>query len=181
MQERRVIGEFASMCANSLELTMRREADKMPTGETRNSEVPMPAYRWMSSRSVLIAWMFTTGLGLKPGKLTSTNQVRMDRICQLPSFFLRRFVQGISDSDGTVRNRTLEIASMPNAEFVAKLLVKLGLISAHTLGEKELQIRTSAGISEAAALPIFNESAKGYRYKLMMKRTEESQGLTPFV
>ncbi len=162
------LGEFVCMCANSLGIRMGRTLDKKPTGNTRNAEEPTPAYRWLSSRSALLAWMFQVCLGLRPGELTSAHQIRMEWISLTPFNFRKRFAQGIADSDGTARKYTVDIASMPNAEFVTSLLAGLGMASAHTLYEHGKAMRSSISNREAAKLPIFSEFAKGYRYQRLM-------------
>jgi hypothetical protein len=164
------IGELVCLCAATLGIRMRRAEDKMPSGTTLHAEEPVPAYRWLSSRSPLIAWLFNAGLGLEMQESTSVNQVRMRWILSSPSTFLRRFAQGLADSDGTVRKYVVEIASMPNAEFVTDVLRRLGMRSARTMFEKGKPVRSCVLTLEAAALPLFNEFARGYRFELLMKR-----------
>jgi transposase-like protein len=166
------IGELVCICAENLGIRMRRAEDKMPSGTTLHAREPVPAYRWLSARSPLIAWLFNAGLGLKMQESTSVDQVRMNWILSAPLSFLKRFAQGLADSDGTVRDYIVEIASMPNAEFVTKVLRRLGMGSARTMFEKGKPVRTSAVILEASALPIFSEFARGYRYELLMARRE---------
>jgi hypothetical protein len=164
------LGEFVCMCVNSIGIKMKAAADKMPSGTTAFAEVPMPAFRWISGRSAIIAWMFVVGLGLRPNELTSVDHVKMPWILDAPTHFLKRFVQGLADSDGTVRRYLVEIASMPNAEFVTQVLHRLGMTTARTMYEKGVPTRTSVLNREAASLPIFNEFVKGYRYQLLMQR-----------
>lgn len=166
------LGEFVSLCANSLGIVMERHSDKMPTGDTALAEQATPAYRWTSSRSPLIAWMFQVALGLKPGQLTSVNEVMMEWILSTPDYFRKRFIQGIADSDGTTRKYAVEIASMPNANLITTILLGLGLKGARNLYERGKPIRSSVPIVEAAKLPIFNELAVGHRYKLMIRNAE---------
>ena len=109
--------------------------------------------------------MFSVGLGLNWNETTSNNQVQMDWIFNTPYNFRKRFVQALADSDGTVRRYQVEITSVPNAEFVTKLLHSLGLNSAYTRTENEKPLRTIVNNKEASRLPIFNEFAKGYRYQ----------------
>ena len=165
------LGEFVSMCANSLGIPMHSSVDKQPSGSTLDAEEPVPAYRWVSSRSALIAWLFYVGLGLRNHELTSNDQVRMGWMPSMPKSFRKRFVQGLADSDGKARRYVVEIASMPNAEFVTKMLTGLGMTSAHTMYENHIPRRTSVLNGEAATLPIFNEFVKGYRYEILMRST----------
>jgi hypothetical protein len=69
------LGDFVCMCTNSLGIAMDRRKDKQPTGTTRFGKNPSAAYRWISNRSPLIAWMFNAGLGLQWDQCTthSTN------------------------------------------------------------------------------------------------------------
>ncbi|HYC26520.1 MAG TPA: hypothetical protein VEB67_00680, partial [Nitrososphaerales archaeon] len=164
------LGDYAAMCVQTLGIHMHRNSDKMPTGATARAMFPAPAYRWNSSRSPLIAWMFNVCLGLGTEELTSINPVNMEWILRMPKTFIKRFVQGVADSDGTARPYVVEIASMPNAEFVTKLLSTLGMKTARTVYEKGAPMRTSVLNAEAASLPIFNEFAKSYRYRYLMGR-----------
>jgi hypothetical protein len=165
------LGEFVCLCANALGITMHRTSDKMPSGDTRQAENPVAAFRWSSSRSPFLAWMFNVGLGLQMHEHTSVNKVRMEWIMTMPISFLLRFVQGMADSDATVRRYVVEIASMPNAEFVTGILTKLGLKSARTMSEYGKPMRCCVVNREAASLPMFNEFVKGYRYQILMRNS----------
>ncbi len=170
------LGEFVALCVNSLGLTMHRIADKKPTGDTALAEKPTPAYRWTSSRSPLVAWMFNVCMGLLPGQLTSVDPVRMDWILSAPARFRTRFIQGVADSDGTARRYVVEIASMPNAEFITKVLATLGANNARTMLEAGIPKRTCIPNVEAAKLPIFSEFVKSYRYELLMENADKVDG-----
>ncbi|HME19590.1 MAG TPA: hypothetical protein VKF15_07645, partial [Nitrososphaerales archaeon] len=166
------LGEFFALCINSLGLKISRVADKQPTGDSRLAEEPSPAFRWISERSPFFAWMFRVCMGLEWSERTSTAKVRMNWISDSPARFRTRFVQGLADSDGTARNYSVEIASMPNAEFVTSLLRGLGMTTAYTRIEDGEPTRTAVLNREAAQLPIFNELVAGYRYQKLMKRTQ---------
>jgi len=163
------LGTFLCTCANGLGFAMDRIRDKQPSGDTRTSRVPTPAYRWMSERSPLLAWMFTVGLGLNWNETTTLNSVRMDWIFDTPYNFRKRFVQAVADSDGTVRPYAVEIVSVPNTEFIIKLLRSLGMISAFMRIENGKPLRSVVRINEAAKLPIFNEFTHGYRYQKLQQ------------
>lgn len=165
------LGDFVCFCANSIGVEMKRARDKAPTGATARSKQPTPAFRWISSRSSILAWMFYVCLGLKPKELTSINPVRMDWMHLTPNNFRRRFVQGVADSDGTTRRYVVEIASMPNAEFITGLLSGLGMTTARTKFENGAPSRSSVHCGDAASLPIFNEFVAGYRYQALMLNT----------
>jgi hypothetical protein len=157
-------GKFVCLVTNSLGIHTSSVRDKPPTGDTKLSDSPTAAYRWTSERSPLFAWMFSVCLGLDWTQLTSYNPVRMDWILDAPFNFRKRFVQALADSDGTVKSYVVEIVSVPNAEFFERLLHTLGLPSAYTRIEYGQPLRSSVRAKEAAALPIFNELVKGYRY-----------------
>lgn len=163
------LGELVCMCTNSLGIQMDRRKDKPPTGATKTSQRPTPAYRWTSARSPLIAWMFSVGLGLNWDETTSNSQVRMGWIFNTPFDFRKRFVQALADSDGTVKPYTVVITSTPNAEFLTKLFHSLGLESARTKYENGKPLRTAINAREAAKLPVFSEFAKGYRYQKLQQ------------
>lgn len=92
----------------------------------------------------------------------------MEWIHNTPEPFRIRFIQGAADSDGTARKYTVDIASVPNAAFFAKLLQDLGLTSAHVAYENGLPLRTALNTREAAKLPLFNEFVRSYRYHRTM-------------
>jgi hypothetical protein len=163
------LGEFVMMCANSLGIGMERKGDKQPTGATAMGEHPSAAYRWTSERSPLLAWMFSVCLGLNWQETTTTHQLRMDWIFDTPREFRIRFVQGAADSDGCVKH-SIEIASVPNAQFFADVLQSLGVTSAHPGYEKGEPLKTVINLKQASTLPIFNEFVRSYRYQKMMSR-----------
>ena len=164
------LGEFVMMCANSIGIQMERKGDKQPTGATAMGEHPSPAYRWTSERSPLLAWMFSVGLGLSWVETTTTHQLRMDWIFDMPRLFRIRFVQGAADSDGCVKH-TIEIASVPNSQFFVNVLQSLGITSAHCGYEKGAPLKTIVSLKQASSLPIFNEFVKSYRYQKLMSRS----------
>jgi len=162
------LGEFVMLCANSLGIGMERKRDKQPTGQTRESKEPAPAYRWTSERSPLLAWMFSVCLGLGWEETTTTDQLRMNWIFDTPRIFRVRFIQGVADSDGCVKGYEVEIASVPNAHFFADFLLGLGMRTAHVSYEGGEPLKTMASRREASTLPIFNELVSSYRYDKMM-------------
>ena len=161
------LGAFVLVCANDLGLEMARFKDKQPTGQTAISKQPSAAYRWTSERSPLLAWMFSTGLGLQWNQTTTTHQVHMDWIFNTSRDFRIRFVQGVADSDGCVKDYVVEIASVPNSAFLARLLQSLGVTSAHVAYEGGEPLKTRMNRKQASALPVFNEFVNSYRYQKM--------------
>lgn len=158
------LGEFVCMCVNVLGLRMERITDKQSTGDSRYSRIPVGAFRWNSERSPLLAWAVAVCLGLKWNEDTSHNPVRMDWIFAAPQKFRLRFIQGLADSDGTVKPYEVVLTSTPNAEFTTELLRTLGMTTAHTIQEQGRPLRTMLSRRQAQTLPIFNEFVKGYRY-----------------
>jgi hypothetical protein len=166
-------GTFVCLATNCLGIPMDRIGDKAPTGDTKRSRNPTSAYRWTSERSPLFAWMFSVCLGLRWTQLTSYDPVNMDWIFEAPFDFRKRFVQAIADSDGRVKSYVVEIVSVPNADFVTRLLHTLDLPSAYTRIEYGQPLRTSVRAKEAAELPIFNEFIKSYRYEYLMRYKQQ--------
>jgi hypothetical protein len=160
--------EFVMLCANSLGIGMERKRDKQPIGQTRENEVPSPAYRWISERSPLLAWTFSVCLGLAWGETTTTHQLRMDWTFDTPITFRVRFAQGAADSDGCVKGYEVEIASVPNAQFFTNLLQGLGSRTAHVSYEGGEPLKTMIGRREASTLPVFNGFVRSYRYQKMI-------------
>jgi len=167
-----MLGEFACMSFSSLGLGMHQIKDKEPSGTQLSGRLPSPAFRWSSERSPLLAWIFSACLGLKWGQTTSTDKANIEWIFKMPYDFRKRFVQALADSDGSVRSYTVEITSVPNAEFVTRLLHSLNLNSAYTRKEYGNELRTVVKAREAAKLPIFNEFVKGYRYDQLMSYSD---------
>jgi hypothetical protein len=172
-QSNETLGELACLAANLIGIRMDRIADKHPTGYTARSRNPTDAYRWSSERSPLLAWIVRQCLGLERGKTTSYDKVHMDWIFGVSADFRKRFIQGLGDSDGTVRPYVVEITSAPNTELVTRVLRSLGLTSAYGRMEDGEMLRTVVKNAEAASLPIFNEFTKGYRYQQLMSYTRK--------
>jgi len=161
-------GNFVCMCVNSLGIGIHRIADKQPTGATRYGRAPSPAYRWISERSPLFAWMFNVGLGLQWNQTTSYDQIHVEWIFSTPRSFRLRFIQGLSDSDATVKPSEVVITSVPNANLVTELLQSLGMTTAHTIREEGKELRTMVNRRQSATLPVFNEFVMSYRYHKML-------------
>jgi hypothetical protein len=89
----------------------------------------------------------------------------MEWIFNAPREFRLRFIQGLADSDGSVKPYEVVITSVPNADLVTKLLQSLEMTTAHTLYENGVPLRTQVNRKQAATLPIFNEIVQGYRYR----------------
>lgn len=159
------MGEFVCMAANALGIKADRIANKKPSGASLFGRQPAEAYRWATARSPLFAWMFRVCLGLEFGQNTTSSPVHMDWIRATPREFRIRFVQGVADSDGTVKASEILVVSVPNAEFITLVLKELGMKTAHTVYENGLPLRTMVNRRESNALPIFNEFVRSYRYE----------------
>ena len=166
------LGEFVMMCVNSLGIDMGRIKDKPPSGRKLLGKNPSPAYRWASGRSPLLAWMFSVGLGLSWDETTTTDQVKMEWIFDAPFIFRKRFVQGTADSDGCVKPSVVEIATVPNANFFARVLHSLGMTTAHVGFDYGEPYKTTLNRKQASTLPIFNEYVNSYRHQKLMKWNE---------
>jgi len=158
------LGEFVCCCCGLFGLRMHRIKDKPPSGEQLRGLAPSYAFRWTSVRSPVIGWMFHVCLGLNWNQTTSIDPIKMDWMMESAQSFRKRFVQGLADSDGTARPYSVEIASMPNAEFVTDVLRSLGMASAYTRFENGWPTRSIVKMKDASALPMFNEFTSGYRY-----------------
>ncbi len=168
------LGKFLCLCLNSIGLRMTRIRDKQATGVTRFGKQPSAAFRWTSERSPLLAWIFSVALGLAWSERTSYNPLKMDWILSAPRVFRLRFVQGLADSDASVKHHEVIVTSVPNAEFVAVLLRSLGATRAHSVQENGQLLRTYISWREAVALPLFNEFVGGYRFQKLMAIKERN-------
>ena len=63
---------------------------------------------------------------------------------------------------------TVEIASVPNAQFFVDVLKSLGLTS-HLGYERGRPFKTVLSLREASTLPGFNEFVESYRYQKLMR------------
>ena len=138
------LGEFMSMCVNALGDRDEADQGRRTVWSDKASSRPNPSSRWNSSRSPLLAWVFYEGFGLKEGQKTSYDPVHMDWIFDTPFEFRKRFVQGLADSDGTVRNSVVEVCSVPNAQFTVKVLQSIGMASAHVRKENNQELEQSS-------------------------------------
>ncbi len=161
-------GELVSLCCNMLGVPMGRSRDKAPTGATLKAKDPSSAFRWVSARSPLISWIYAVCIGIPPDGLISYDRISMDWILDSPTSFRKRFIQGMADSDGTVKDYVVEIVSVPNSEFVSRILKSLGIESCKVVVENGKPLRVRVHRKEAAALPMFNEWARSYRFEKLV-------------
>ena len=101
--------------------------------------------------------------------MTTYDPVSIEWICSMPRRFRIAFVQGIADSDGYVHlsNQEVHLIVSPNLRSIKKILDSLEVVSQHSVskGLDVLKIRHEI----AASLPVFNPSAKSYRYSFLLK------------
>jgi hypothetical protein len=93
----------------------------------------------------------------------------MDWIFSMPRPFRMRFLQGLADSDGGMKPYEVVKTSIPNADFVTRLLQSVGMTTAHVIHESGKPLRTMVNAKQASTLPIFNEFVKSYRYERLMQ------------
>ena len=160
--ENLTLGNFVLNCVQMLGIPWTRIADSPP----RDRE-PHGLYRWQSYFSEVVAWLFTSCLGLRFNELTSYNPVRMDWL--LSAVFGRRvwFFRGVADSDGgvNVRNRTVEITTEPNSRLFQALFSSLNVHSLAYLSKGTGTLSISA--MDAIKLQIFNPEVETHKGRLL--------------
>src|SRR5712692_2250074 len=155
-------GEFVGLCANVGGVRFNRVVDRFV-----GPRVPYGRFHWKSENSEFVYWLFTRCLGLKPGELTTWNQVNIAWILAAPKYFRICFLQGLADSDGYVHfeNQEVHVIVSPNAELVTKILTSLGMSFSPAIS-KGLDI-LKISMYDAKRLPIFNPQVKSYRFKFV--------------
>lgn len=131
--------------------------------------VPAPGTtRWTSESSNLLTWIFRVCLGLRSGERTSRNPVKMEWLLDCPREFLRAVLQGIAESDGSVRKNGYyaEIASVPNAVFFQRVLSVVGTPSRIHPKQSPRQVRIN--LESAVRLLLFNPIINSYRFRSLM-------------
>lgn len=153
------LGEFVKECVRALGFRMKRYKDQ------RDKATKAKRFYWESQYSIFFQWVFQVCLGLKESETTTNNPARMNWIFNTPKFFKKRFIQGISDSDGSVnfQSQCCYIYTYPNTDFLKELLSTLGIKARvnNSVYGKFLSILPQ----EAIKLPIFFPNKKiSYRY-----------------
>ncbi|MHA1770935.1 MAG: hypothetical protein ACTSYL_05895 [Candidatus Thorarchaeota archaeon] len=143
---------------------------KLKKSPNKTSGENTPMHHWGSASSSLILWMKRSCFGLHSESIDSTSMenteavhrqtktympVAADWILDLPHKQLVSFVQGLADGDGSVSIETSKcsIASVPNPEFIRRVLVKLNIES--NVSGSDVVIRKNNAIIQAANLPLF--------------------------
>ena len=160
------LGEFTSMCVNSMGLRMGRRKD-CPAGK-RN---PYPFYTWISQSSTLIQWMFHVCLGLNDDERTTYDPIRADWLIHVPNEFKIWFLQGLAESDGFVDISSCQVGIIthPNTDLVRKMLESLSIEPTKRFFTHNKLWSLMININKSYKLPIFNPFIKSYRYKKMEK------------
>jgi hypothetical protein len=147
-------GQFTTLCAQaSLGLDMDRISDA-PVSKFRYSD--SECFRWISSASPLVGWLFHDCLGLTGEELTTYHPLRMEWLVNTPSTFKIGVLQGVSESDGWVDagDDTICFVSSPNTPLFSSVLSSLGLRHRIDYHNNVEVIRVPT--EEANRLPIFN-------------------------
>ena len=156
------LGTFVMNSVSLIGISCGRIADSPPRNRDSHG-----LYRWMSYFSEVFVWFHTACLGLAKNQLTSYDPVNMDWLLTASHVSILWFLRGVADSDGTVsiRNRTVEITSEPNANLFKNLFELLGVHS---------RIHRSKGVGyvtmsalEAARVCIFNPEIETHRGVLL--------------
>lgn len=158
------LGKFVMDCITQLGVPWSRIADRAPhEGE------PHGAYRWQSYYSEVFMWFHLACLGLTERELTSYDPVRMNRMLSASRENRIWFLRGVADSDGSVNiaNKTVQITTDPNGEFVRAIFLSLGVPA------REYQSHGCSNVSikvaDASSLRIFNPLVETHRAKLLRK------------
>jgi hypothetical protein len=128
---------------------------------------PHGQYRWLSVRSPIVGWLYTSCLGLGWNELTSYHPVRMDWLLSAPRICRLWFIRGLFDSDGTVhfRNKEAEIISSPNSKLIMSLLDSLKV--RNRLGNSKGYDKVIISIENAARIQVFNPNVATHRRKAL--------------
>jgi hypothetical protein len=154
-----LLGNFIKECVRALGLEMKRYKDQI------DKATKAGRFYWESQHSLLVEWIFKVCLGLKDNETTTFNPVRMEWLFKAPKYFIKRFIQGLGDSDGQVNMQAdcCNIASYPNTMFLKRLLEKLGVrVRIDNTADGKIVAVTP---KEAIKIPLFFENEKiSYRY-----------------
>ena len=81
-------------------------------------------YRWVSQVSPFLNWVYKIVLGLDEKETTTYNPIKVDWLPKASKEIVRRFLQGIYESDGCISlyGREISCVTFPNATLIQKLL-----------------------------------------------------------
>lgn len=152
------LGEFTSLCAQSIGLRMHRIKDRV-----RSSNKPYGFFEWTSQSSPLIDWICNVALELRDDELTTYDPIHAGWVVDAPREFRVGLVQGLAESDGSpnIANQSVEFWIGPNWDWMKSLLASLGL--------RAFRCRDAVSIVKSQAvkaftIPIFAGHLKTIRY-----------------
>lgn len=160
------VGEFASLCVNSIGLRMNRVKDTKPGRMNK-----YPFFRWNGQCSSLAQWIYNVCLGLRDNQVTTYDEIKADWILTAPSDFKIWFIQGLADSDGFIDTGTLEtgIIVTPNKKLIERIFKTLDIhIYTKKYHHNTLEA-VMASLNESRKIQLFNEYAQSHRYELSEK------------
>ena len=162
--ENLILGEYVAECIRALGIHCRRTKDRPP-----NRGSPYGAFRWEARSSGVFGWFHKVCLGLKWEERTSYNPVKMNWLLEAPTNHRIWFLRGLADSDGDVhfKDKSVDITTSPNTEFVKALCDSLDLRNYVRFSRNFSQITIPA--EDAARIRIFNPSVLTYRRKILEK------------
>jgi len=162
----KVLGNFTSLCVNSLGLRMKRCKD-CPAGK-RNV---YPFYTWISQSSLFFQWLFRSCIGLKNNELTTYHPIRAEWILNSPKEFKIYFIQGLAESDGYVdfSSHQVGIITHPNTKLIKNILNSLNINPSQKLITRTNLWTLVINYVDAYRMPVFNPQINSYRYQYMEK------------
>lgn len=152
------LGEFTSLCAQSLGLRMHRIKDR-----PMSSDKPYGFFEWVSQSSPLIDWTCNVALGLKDDELTTYNPIHAGWVVDAPRKFRVGLVQGLAESDGSpnIANQSVEFWIGPNWDLMKRLLGSLGLRSFRS---RDAVVIVKSQAVKSFSIPVFADHLKTVRY-----------------
>lgn len=151
------LGEFFCNCLQKLKFRTYRVKD------SQNK------YRWLTQSSPFFSWIYKVVLGLKEDETTTYFPIKINWILDAPLDFIKRFIQGIFESDGSVSYEGLiSCSTYPDTEILQILLNKFGIVSYIILDKKwkKLIIEGKKQIEKCNNL-LFAPEIKTKRYNLL--------------
>lgn len=133
-------------------------------------------YRWVSQVSPFFNWTYKVVLGLEEKETTTYDPVKADWLLNAPQEIVRRFLQGIYESDGSVSfNKQITCVTFPNAFLIQKLLKRFDIKS--YIGKdkyKRIKIYSLENLKKAHEL-LFAPEIKTERFQRLKTIVESNQ------
>jgi len=157
----KALGEFFCQCLHKLGFRANRIKDY------KNS------YKWVSQSSPFFNWIYTVALGLKITETTTFYPIKANWILNSPEKFVKRFLQGMFESDGSVSYESgITCACFPNNYLMGNLLNSFG-VNPYFIPIKngEFKLLELGGIKQLKKLHnvIFVPELKTMKYKIVEK------------